>query len=199
MHSSTLSYILVSALTSAVVALGIEWLAKPRLEARKERLLSARRARFTFESRLLRIEVIAAMWKDLPPNPAPRASPGERERLRAELSRGMAEVDGITRELVDEVGSYALTYVGWNVPGGVGPVPTLITRYVTLARGLVISDRTSNEKLRLLHDMTEPLRYFLFSGRSHLAKRIRALQSLPGVFDKVDGTAGDQAPDKVAD
>jgi hypothetical protein len=37
--------ILVPALVSAVVALGIEWIAKPTLEVRKERILAAARAR----------------------------------------------------------------------------------------------------------------------------------------------------------
>jgi hypothetical protein len=37
---------LVSVFVSAVVALGVEWAAKPRLEARKERLLTIQRARW---------------------------------------------------------------------------------------------------------------------------------------------------------
>lgn len=39
MTAGSVANLLVAALVSAVVALGVEWLAKPRLEARKERLL----------------------------------------------------------------------------------------------------------------------------------------------------------------
>jgi hypothetical protein len=38
-----------------VVALGIEWLAKPRLEARKERILQLHRVRRTFEADVLAV------------------------------------------------------------------------------------------------------------------------------------------------
>jgi hypothetical protein len=177
----TVDYLLLAALTSAVVALGIEWIAKPRLEARKERILSATRARATFDSRLLQIEVICAMWKDLPPIPAPRASLGERQRLQGELERAIALIDAATRDMLDEIGSFALTYVGLRLPGGFGPIPNLIVRYVTLARGLAISDRTNNEKFRLLYEMTSPLRLYLFATILHPVKRVRAMIRTPDI------------------
>lgn len=43
--SDTVATLLDAALVSAVVALGVEWLAKPRLEARKERILRRYHAR----------------------------------------------------------------------------------------------------------------------------------------------------------
>ncbi len=61
---STTEYVFVSALTSAVVVLGIEWLANPSLDARKERILAARRERCRFGDRLQQILVTAAVWKD---------------------------------------------------------------------------------------------------------------------------------------
>jgi hypothetical protein len=39
MSGISLGGLLAAALVSATVALGVEWLAKPRLEARKERIL----------------------------------------------------------------------------------------------------------------------------------------------------------------
>jgi hypothetical protein len=45
MHMAGFDTVLVSALTSAGVTLAIEWMAKPRLEARKERILDRSRAR----------------------------------------------------------------------------------------------------------------------------------------------------------
>ncbi len=58
--------VLVSALTSGLVALGIEWLAKPRLEAREERLLRLHCARQAFEARL-RSGAAAAAARTGPP------------------------------------------------------------------------------------------------------------------------------------
>jgi hypothetical protein len=194
MHESYY-YVLIAALTSAVVALGIEWLAKPRLDARKERILSARRARDAFGSRLLQIEVLAALWKDLPPVPAPAASQAERQRLRAERDRTMDQVGDITAAMFDELGSYALTHASMPVPGGVGPMPIFIARYVTLARGIAISDRTAVDKLRTLHDMTSPLRICLFGSAWHPVRRIRALATLPSLLDKVDGTVSEESPE----
>ncbi len=41
MPGVNLGSLLAAAIVSAAVALGVEWLAKPRLEARKERILAA--------------------------------------------------------------------------------------------------------------------------------------------------------------
>ncbi len=45
MPGVNLGSLLAAAIVSAAVALGVEWLAKPRLEARKERILGRYRAR----------------------------------------------------------------------------------------------------------------------------------------------------------
>ncbi|MEV6515032.1 hypothetical protein AB0M37_04500 [Micromonospora chalcea] len=59
---------LVSALTSAVVTLGVEWLAKPTLEARKERILAKHRARASVKRCLRRtremVYILLGPWPD---------------------------------------------------------------------------------------------------------------------------------------
>lgn len=49
----------VSATTSALVALGVEWAAKPRLEARKDAILARRRSETELRRQLLRIREAA--------------------------------------------------------------------------------------------------------------------------------------------
>jgi hypothetical protein len=57
---------LVSAGTSGVVALGVEWLAKPRLEARKDRILARQRAEFEISRQMLRIRESSIRLSDYP-------------------------------------------------------------------------------------------------------------------------------------
>jgi len=52
----------VSAAVSGLVALGIEYAAKPRLEARKEELLELHRRRRELKAMLLKIMTLSAMW-----------------------------------------------------------------------------------------------------------------------------------------
>jgi hypothetical protein len=58
--------VLVSVLVSALVALGIEYAAKPRIEARKELLLEGYRRRRELLGHLDTISMIAGSWSELP-------------------------------------------------------------------------------------------------------------------------------------
>jgi hypothetical protein len=64
--------VLVSALVSALAALGIEYAAKPRIEARKELLLEGYRRRRELLGHLDTVSMIAGSWSGLPA--------GERDR-----------------------------------------------------------------------------------------------------------------------
>jgi hypothetical protein len=57
---------LVSAGTSGFVALGVEWLAKPALEARKDRILARRQAESEIRRQLLRIRESGIRLSDYP-------------------------------------------------------------------------------------------------------------------------------------
>ena len=85
------NYVLISALTAAVVALGIELIAKPRMDARKERILEDHRSRLRFEARLLRITVMSATWEqfEMPPG----ASDETRRKLEDEQARTLLQLD----------------------------------------------------------------------------------------------------------
>ncbi len=57
---SVIVTVAISALVSGVVALGIEWAAKPRLDARKEYILERYRVQRELEGNLLTIMMITS-------------------------------------------------------------------------------------------------------------------------------------------
>jgi hypothetical protein len=107
---STLSTIVTSAVVSGVVTLGLELFAKPWMDARKERILNDIGNRRKFENNLLRLRVTAGMWARYryPPN----SSRQTKETIDAERRRAFQQIDDATQELIDDLGFYALTYIG---------------------------------------------------------------------------------------
>jgi hypothetical protein len=188
-------YVLISALTSALVALGIELVAKPRMEARKERILGDHRSRLRFDQRLTQIIVMSATWEQFVIPPGTRED--FRDRLESEQARALRELDEITQVLIDELGSYAGTYVSWNLPvlGTTGQAP--IARYAFIARGISLSDRPAIEKLRSLKEISLVMQEALFS-RWHAVRRARALQKLPGLLDQYAPSESVQPPESSA-
>lgn len=188
-------YVLISALTSAIVALGIELVAKPRMEARKERILGDHRSRLRFDQRLTQIIVMSATWEQFVIPPGTRED--FRDRLESEQARALRELDEITQALIDELGSYAGTYVSWKLPvlGTTGQA--LIARYAFIARGISLSDRPAIEKLRSLKEISLVMQEALFS-RWHAVRRARALQKLPDLLDQYTPSEPVQPPESSA-
>jgi hypothetical protein len=102
---STVSNLVSSAVVAGVVTIGLEWVAKPRMDARKERILETIRSSRKFENNLLKLEVTAGMWAQhqYPPN-ATRAT---KEAIDVERQRAFQQIDDTTREMVDDLGFYA--------------------------------------------------------------------------------------------
>jgi hypothetical protein len=186
--SSTAITILTSALVSGVVALGIEWVVKPRLEARKERIIGYWRKRHTFDSYLLKMLVISGRWSELK-EPA-EVSDDFRRKLSGEMDRDFGQIDDMTRELFDDIGSYALTYVGMKLPYIKRSIPDMIADYIYIVRGIAISDRAQHTKAEIIRELTEPTFNYLFGNRKHPVRRMRALFRLPQVLDKYSAAAG---------
>src|SRR5260370_24135917 len=69
MPAVSVGSLLAAALVSATVALGVEWLAKPRLEVRKERILRRYQARDDVWHALDRILLAAATMKNTQSQP----------------------------------------------------------------------------------------------------------------------------------
>jgi hypothetical protein len=176
------STVLVSALTSGVVALGIEWLAKPRLEARKERLLQVHRARQTFQANVVRLLADSVRVSTAAALPLPRDLKAEvRRAARGEVSRAAQRIDDATKEMADKLEDYALSY-------GTARARDLVVGYVAVARGVQLSDRTQVEKAEILREISAPLNTLLFGGW-RFRSRYRALMELPAVLGKYDPEA----------
>jgi hypothetical protein len=178
---STVSTVVTSAVVSGVVALGLELVAKPRLEARKERILAAARGRSDFERNLLKLEVLSGTWANFV-NP-PGVSMGSRQLIAQERRRAFSQIEDITKELVDGLSAYAITYIGVRLPGQSMSAPEIISNYVWTVRGVTVSARSTSDKAKAIHELTEPIRIFLFGGL-HLVQRINAWKEIPAVFNK---------------
>ncbi|MFC4118494.1 hypothetical protein [Nonomuraea zeae] len=127
--------VLVSAAVSLVVALGIEYAAKPRLEARKERILEAMRARRDLLARVTLVGWTAsAAAAELPAE----ASREVREKLRAEQARQFERLEGEVRGLVDDAGRYLSTFAG--------PARVIIADYLFVQHGILLSERARSEQ-----------------------------------------------------
>jgi hypothetical protein len=196
---STVSTVLVSALVSGGVAIGFQVVAMPRLGARNERILTDFRNRRQFESNLLRLRVTCGMWAnyEYPPDPSDEV----REKIDAERERQLQRMDEVSKDLVDDLGFYALTYLGMNLPKLDTNTPTLISRYVFTVRRAMLSSRTPEAKATIVYELTEPMHNFLFGGRWHPVKRAKAPLTLLEVLGKYEspddpeltGTDGEDA------
>lgn len=165
--------VLVSASVSGLVALSIEYAAKPRLEARKEELLELHRRRRELKAMLLKIMTLSAIWA---PYADTRAS-----QLDSEMSRALEQLDEITRHLWDDVEWYAGNFSPLRVLGRPAP-RDLVIQYVLGARAIYLSDMSLVDKLQILGKITEPLQVGL-AGHWPLT-RARAIERLPEVLNK---------------
>jgi hypothetical protein len=160
--------VLVSAAVSGLVALAIEYAAKPRLEARKEELLELHRRRRELKAMLLKINTLAAMW-------APYVDAHASE-LDSEMSRALEQLDQMTCKLWDDIEWYAGTFSSlqvFNRPS----LQNLVIQYILGARAIYLSDMPRPDKLRILGEISEPLQV-AFAERWPITKG-RALARLP--------------------
>jgi hypothetical protein len=183
---STVSTVLTAALVSGVVTIGLEVVAKPRLDARKERILNDVRNRREFESNLLRLRMTSGTWAvfEYPPNVTDEG----RALLDAERERAFQRMDDVTVELIDNLGFYALTYFGMSLPRLHTSVPELISRYVFAVRGVLLSNRSFAAKAQIIQELTAPIHIYLFGSKWHPVRRGKALVELPKVLDKYESS-----------
>jgi hypothetical protein len=72
-------------------------------------------------------------------------------------------------------------------------MPQLIAQYVTLAGGLMISDKPAAVELRLLKQITAPLRVALLGSLWHPVRRAEALSKLPEEMARLIGEPNGEA------
>jgi hypothetical protein len=133
MHGVNLGSLLTAAIVSAAVALGVQWLAKPRLEARKERILGCYRARDDVWRALDSILLAAATMK---------CAQTQLEDIQA-AGAGIVPATRVLEEAFREV----MPFIGDRNIG-------LMASYVGMTRGVMKSDSTWHEKGELLFACT---------------------------------------------
>jgi hypothetical protein len=182
--------ILTAALTSGVVTLGIEWLFKPRLEARKERLLELHRKRHTFEAQMATILINIAKWSalELPDGLSETVS----ARLAEDKDAAEQKIESVAAAMNDEIFDVTFAYATKRIRD-------LIIRYIFAVRLVQQSDRTQEEKWAILLDLTQAAHTWLFSrlwrarsrGKAmfHLVKALDALTATGVIEARTDGTA----------
>ena len=185
-HDGTMSTFVTTVVTSAVVSgsvtVAVDWIVRPRMDARKERILDNYRNRRDFEDNLLKLRVMSGMWARF--EQPPDAAADQKERLNDEMDRAFGQIDAMSKDMLDNLGSFALTFHGIKLPGLNATIPELIARYVYLVRGICLSDRPFPAKARILEEATVPTHTWLFGGKRHYLLRFKALMELPGILDK---------------
>jgi hypothetical protein len=134
MTGVNLAGLLVAALVSALVALGVEWAAKPRLEARKERILSRHRARNEVWRCLDDILLAAGALKM-----STQADDDETRAVRDGIVPATRALEAAFRELM---------------PFTKSDVVGVVASYTGFVRGVMASDRSWQDKGALLFTWT---------------------------------------------
>ncbi|KAA9164966.1 hypothetical protein FPZ12_006865 [Amycolatopsis acidicola] len=174
--------VLVSALTSGAVALGIEWLAKPRLEARKDRLLDLHRKRRSFGNQMTTIMLNAAKWDDL--DLGVDMPESARKRLREERREADGRIEDAIRKMNAETVDVVFSYAGKRIK-------ETIIGYIFLMQMLMISDRTQAEKRKILLEVTGAAHTWLFSRVWHYKARTKAFLTLMTLLRKYQNGVSD--------
>ena len=179
---SAIGTVLIAALTSGVVALGIEWLFKPRLEARKERLLELHRKRRTFATQMITIMTTIAKWSAVEPRPG-GMSDAFADRLARDRETAEQQLENITKAMNDEIFDVAAAYATQRIRN-------LVIRYIFMVRLVLLSDRSQVEQWSILQSLTQPAYTWLFrrswrfiSRSKAMLQLIRTLDSLPVAND----------------
>jgi len=178
--------VLVSVAVSVVTVVVIGLTVGPRLAARGKRIQTAHDGRDRFGDSVLDLLVLCGNLERVT-IPAEVADPA-RSRLQGERDRWLGQIDEITIWLVDNWQRVALGFAGRM------GLRDLVIRYMADARGLWLSDRALEERVRLLRELTEPVQTVFF------ARRWRVVSSVPGemarlrtMLDILDGGAPPQS------
>jgi hypothetical protein len=157
---------------------GIEYAAKPRLEARKELLLEGyRRRRRELLGHLDTISMIAGSWSELPA--------GERDRQWQRLAV-------MTETMFDSAWLYATSYRRVFRLFGRPSAFDLIGSYLYTARGVFLADRPRAEVVGALGELTGPLSALLSAGW-RVRARLRTLSRMSALLAKYTGPGPESA------
>lgn len=145
--------VLNAALTAVIVTLAIEYLAKPRLEVRKERLQHVARTRRELIASIVDLSLAAAfLVEEIPKDLRPEL----RDALRTERRRRYENMRELTQTLFDNAGKYGAAYMG--------PPQALLIDYLLCIQGTVLSMRTQAQKAKIVKDLSTPMVTMLAPG-----------------------------------
>jgi hypothetical protein len=151
--NSVLLPIGVSLATGVLIGLTVG----PRLAARGKRIQAAHDSRDRFGDSVLDILTLCTNLERVQvgselPEPL-------RSRLQGERDRWLSQIDETTTWLVDHWQRFALGYTKRM------DVMNLVVRYVAAARGLWLSDRPLDDRVRMLRELTEHVQTIYFTRR----------------------------------
>jgi len=185
MHSVALP-VGVSLATTIVVSLSVG----PRLAARSKRIQAAHDSRDRFSDSVLDILALCGNLRPVLRDPA--FGDPSRSQLQCECKRWEGQIDETTAWLVDHWQRFALGYLGAR------GARNLIVEYVASARGVWLSARPLDERVRLLEEMTEPIQTIFFARRWRVIReipraetRLRATLASVKRAQQAQGTAAD--------
>ena len=111
-----------------------------------------------------------------------------RSRLQDERGRWMSQIDEITTWLADHWQRFALGYTRRM------DLQNLVIRYVGAGRGLWLSDRPLDERVRMLRELTEHIHTIYFARRWRVIKAVpQEITQLRAKLDVLDGNASPTA------
>lgn len=172
-----MSTFLVAMATSAATTLVVDYALRPRLEARKTRILAVHAHRDEFSSHVLALMVNCSRLKetqDVDQNLELAGLLPERERWRS-------KIDESTLWLIDNMELYALSYVR------AGGIQELLTRYAPAARGVWLSERNEADKIELLLEMSGLVKEYFFPSWWRAAQMPDRKKKLISVLARVGG------------
>ncbi|WP_319462502.1 hypothetical protein [Micromonospora sp. RTP1Z1] len=131
--------------TAAFVTLAVEYMAKPRLEARKERVLEDARLRRDLVTAMMDLSLSASIIISQLPD---EASAEVKQSLREERKRHYERMSSRINALHDEAGRYARAFKE--------PKRTGVLRYLNCVKGVVLSPRTRHRQAEVVHSLAVP-------------------------------------------
>jgi hypothetical protein len=173
----------VSLITAVLTGLTVG----PRLAARGKRIQAAHDSRDRFGDSILDILALCANLEKVRV-PSEIADP-LRSRLQGERDRWLSQVDERTTWLVDHWQGFALGYAKRM------DMQNLVARYVADARGLWLSDRPLEERLRMLRELTEHIQTIYFARRWRVITVVpKEIIELRTKLDILEGNASPSDP-----
>ncbi len=157
----------------------------PRIAARAKRIQAAHDARDTFSESVLSILSMCANLESL--KTPLDAGDDVRSKIEGERRRWQEQISEATAWLVDHWQRTALGY-----PGRLG-IRDLVVRYSAVARGVWLSGRPPDERVRILRELTEPVQTIYFARRWRVIMKIQSeikrLRQMLDSFERGDDSA----------